>query len=379
MGGYRPLLLTERALLLFGLVSNQGYSRLEFSAECGQHSVMILQANRHALVGLAFLVLVFVGGIVAACADNGPTEVSLRFGQIGEMTVTVTAPLAFGEGRGELQQILTWGSTGPWVLKELIEYRSLPGDETLIRSEGDPRAYASAYASLITQLHQTEGARIFGVVAPELTEPCLPGLSVVDFTVWDEPSQSEITWTRCTQGSLGTLSISEAGPDLEAGRVIQATILVREFTQGPGFSSAYLGSIPFGTLDRGEDSGARLEQPRVFLSVPAGSSKAPTGWVSFWQSHQENLVALPPEVDWSQEMVLVAAVGVRSEAGDSIEVRRVLQTGESTQVSLFERIPGDFCSPASKNHYPFHIVVAPRTREPIRFSEVVTERVPCGF
>jgi len=331
------------------------------------------------MMRLAFLVPVFLGSIVAACADNGPTEVSLRFGQVGEMTVTVTAPLTFGEGAGELQQILTWGSTGPWVLNELVEYRGLRGDETLTRSEGDPRAYASAYASLITQLHQTDGVKLFDEVTPELTQACQPGLSVVNFTVWDEPSQSEITWTRCTQGSLGTLSISEAGPDLDAGRVIQAAIFVRDFTQGENFTSAYHGSIPFGTLDRGEESGARLEEPRVFLSVPAGSSKAPTGWTSFWQAHKEDFGAVPPDVNWSEEMVLVAAVGVRSEAGDSIEVRRVLQTGEGSQVSLFERIPGDFCSPASKNHYPVHIVVAPRTREPIRFSEVVTERVPCGF
>jgi len=77
-------------------------------------------------------------------------------------------------------------------------------------------------------------------------------------------------------------------------------------------------------------------------------------------------------------MALVAAVGMRTEAGDSVEVRRVLQTGEGTQVSLFERIPGDFCSPASRDHYPVHIIVAPRTLLPIAFSEVVQERVPCG-
>jgi hypothetical protein len=328
---------------------------------------------------VASVLVIMLGLSVAACGGDGPTDVSLRFGQIGEVTVTVTAPLAFGEGVGELQQILTWGSTGPWVLKELIGYRSLQGDEHLVRSQGDPRAYASAYASLITQLHQTDGVRLFNDVPPELPQPCLPGGSVVAFTVWDEPSQSEVTWTRCAQGSLGTIQTATAGPDLAAGRVIQAAILVRNFTQGENFASAYLGSVPFGTLDRGEGSGAQLLESRAFLSIPAGSAKAPTGWVAFWQAHKEDLGNAPPDIDWSQEMVLVAAVGVRPEAGDSVEVRRVLQTGEGTQISLFERIPGDFCSPASRNHYPVHIVVAPRTLEPIRFSEVVTERVPCGF
>jgi hypothetical protein len=161
--------------------------------------------------------------------------------------------------------------------------------------------------------------------------------------------------------------------------VIQAAILVRDFTQADPFVSAYVGSVPFGTLDRGEESGARLDEPRRFLSVPEGSSKAPTGWAVFWQTHKEDLGAIPPDVDWSREMVLVAAVGVRSEAGDSVEVRQIIQSGEGSVVSLFERIPGDFCSPASRNHYPVHIVVAPRTLEPIRFSEAVQERVPCGF
>jgi hypothetical protein len=325
------------------------------------------------------LVLLF-GLSVAACGDNDPIQVgNLRFGQIGEVTVTVRAPLAFGEGIGELQQILTWSSTGPWVLKEIIGYRGLEGDETLLRSEGDPRTYQSAYASLITQLHQTEGLKLFNEVDPGLPAPCLTGQSEVAFEVWDDIRQEGITWVRCTEGSLGALETAEAGPDLAAGRVIQAAILVRDFTQGEGFVSAYVGSVPFGTLDRGEESGARLDEPRVFLSIPAGSSVAPTGWTIFWQIHKGDFGAIPPDVDWSREMVLVAAVGQRGEAGDSVEVRQVIQSGEGTLVSLFERIPGDFCSPASRTHYPVHIVVAPRTREPIRFSDVVQERVPCGF
>jgi hypothetical protein len=154
--------------------------------------------------------------------------------------------------------------------------------------------------------------------------------------------------------------------------------LVRDFTQGANFQSAYLGSVPFGTLDRGEDSGARLQEPTKFLSVPEGNPNPPTGWLAFWYAHRGGTSTETPDVDWAKEMVLVAAVGVRGEAGDSIEIRRILQTGEGTQISLFERVPGDFCSPAARDHYPVHIVVAPRTLLPISFSDVVTERVPCG-
>jgi hypothetical protein len=72
------------------------------------------------------------------------------------------------------------------------------------------------------------------------------------------------------------------------------------------------------------------------------------------------------------------AVGLRGEAGDSVEVRRVVETNDGTLITLYERVPGDFCSPAARDHYPVHVIVAPRTRLPILFSEVVIERVPCG-
>jgi hypothetical protein len=175
------------------------------------------------------------------------------------------------------------------------------------------------------------------------------------------------------------LKTSGAGPDQDALRVIQAAILVRDFTEGRKFISAYSGSVPFGTLDRGEDSGARLDGPVAFFSEEEGSLDTPDGWVSFWRDHTGDPRARPPAVDWANEMVFVAAVGRRQEAGDSVEIHRVLQTGESTLVTLFERVPGDFCSPAAREHYPVHIVVAPRTMLPVRFSDLVTERFPCGF
>ncbi len=328
---------------------------------------------------LALLVLPLV---LPACDDGvTPPPDTLRFGQIGEIRVNVVAPLVFGEGIGELQQILTWGSTGAWVLREVISYRGLEGDESMRRSKGDPGAYASFYASLITQLNEFEGIKLFPLedLPPDLPEPCIDGRTRISFTIRDDVKDREITWTRCTQGTLGTLETGEAGPDLDAGRVIQAAILVRDFTQGSRFTSSYIGSVPFGTLDRGEDSGAHLEEPRVFASVPWGNPRPPTGWELFWAAHNGARHDEIPSVDWATEMVIVAEMGIRSEAGDSIEVRQILQTGDGTQVNLVERVPGDFCSPASRDHYPFHIVVAPRTLDSIRFGRVDTVRVSCGI
>lgn len=329
----------------------------------------------------SLLVLTLVAASVVACGDSqGPPIGALRFGQIGEIRVSIMAPLVSGAADGQIQQILTWGSSGSWILREIISYRGLTGDETVRRSVGDPRAYASAYASLITQLNEAAGLQLFiSDLAQGLPGECPVSWTHVSVLIWDEAREQEASWTRCTQGTLATIQTSESGPDLNAGRVIQAALLVRDFTQGSRFASAYLGSVPFGTLDRVEDSGARLSEPTVFLSIPEGNPQSPTGWESFWQTHKGGLASAPPAVDWAHEMVVVAAVGSRSEAGDSVEVRRILQTGEGTQIHLFERVPGDFCSPAAREHSPVHVVVSPRTREPVRFSDIVVERVPCGI
>ncbi len=318
--------------------------------------------------------------VVLGCGDNGTKSMpNSRFGQIGEVRITVVAPLFFGEGEGELQQVLTWSSTGAWQLREAISYRGLPGDEELKRNQGNPGTYASAYAALITQLNEAPGLKLF---IPELSQDldpeCPRGQTRVAVLIRDQLREESASWSRCATGNLSNLSLTAAGPDAAAGRVVQAAILVTEFTQGTAFRSAYFGSLPFGTLEKSEDSRAGLTRPLCFIEGAQAACQPPGQFSPVWRAHKGDPSAEPPAVDWENEMVLVAAVGKRFEAGDSVEVRRVLRTGDGTQVDLFERIPGDFCSPAAREHYPVHIVVAPRTERPIRFSEVVTERVPCG-
>lgn len=326
-----------------------------------------------AILSLALLLL--------ACGDDdGIQPGTLRFGQVGEIRVTLVVPLLFNQSAGELQQVLTWSSSGAWQLREAVSYRGLEGDQQLRQNRAHAGAYASAYAGLITQLNETPGVQLFGPeLDPALDPVCPLGRTRVLFRIRDHLRDQERTWVRCGQGSLGTLVTADAGPDPGAVRVIQAAILVRDFTQGQSFLSAYHGSVPFGTLDRNEDSGAGLMNPRVFSSTPEGSIATPPGWVDFWRAHKGDPSAAAPVVDWQIEMVLVAAVGERNEAGDSIEIRRVIQTGDGTQIDLTESVPGDFCSPAARSHYPIHIIVAPRTRQPIQFRDVVKERVPCGI
>jgi hypothetical protein len=64
-----------------------------------------------------------------------------------------------------------------------------------------------------------------------------------------------------------------------------------------------------------------------------------------------------------------------------VEVRGVLPTGPATFVRVVERIPGDFCSPVSRTHTPFHIVRTPRDPLPlpVQFITLEPELVPCGI
>lgn len=321
-------------------------------------------AKRIRILLLAWLVL--LGGC------NGGTGLdvdTLRFGQLGEIRIQLIQPLQLGVG--ELQQILTWSSSGPWRLAERISYLGILGDEQVRVSKGDPDLLAAAYAQIITQLNETTGLQLFiDELDPLLDPPCgLTGTRLI-LRIRDEARNEEITWIRCTVGDFKNISPVGAGPDPQASRVVQAALLVKAVTLGDGFVSEYEGSVPFSTLDRGENSNAPLVRP---LSFPSEA-----GWPGFWEQHTSP-GEVPPAVDFEVDQVIVAAVGLRTEAGDSVEVRRILRVGVGSLTHIRERIPGDFCSPAARNQTPFHIVLAPKTPLPMAFAEILVERVSCGL
>ena len=304
----------------------------------------------------------------AACGDdNGTGPDTLRFGLSGGITIQLETPLRFGAGT--LFQRLEWQSSGAWSVYERMSYRGLLGDETLLRSSGEPFAFVAAYVRLITTVSSVDGLELF---IPELpigiTAECGPTRTRLTFSIMDLPRDSIATWTQCADGSLSELRTLNAGPEPAAARLVMATLAARDATWGPARLSEYHGSVPFGTLARGEETMARPAAPFVVLDDAA--------WSAFWLDHSDS--AEPPEVDFDSEMVIVAAVGQREEAGDSVEVRRILQVDNGTLTHLIERVPGDFCSPVARTHYPFHIVVSPATPTPIRFADIGIEFVSCG-
>lgn len=334
-----------------------------------------IQAGPGCFVRLAVGTLLFSA---LACTDSGVTPPeNLRFGQEGEIRVQISKPLAGNSGlQGELQQSLTWNSNGPWQLFESISYRGRVGDETVEAGFGDP----GAYAALIIQLNETPGLELFTNEVDPTLDPVCPGADArVTFSIRDNLRNEEQRWVRCSPEALDALTEAGSGPDVGAARVVTAARRTRDQTVGNEFRSAYLGSIPFGTLLRGEESPVEINDPRVFMGAPTLDDDVipPTDWLDFWTSITGSS-APPPEVNWDEEMVLVGAVGLRQEAGDSVEIRRILQVESGTIVFLFERVPGNFCSPAARVHTPYHVVLAPKTRPLHRFEEPQVERVPCG-
>lgn len=307
--------------------------------------------------------------VAASGCDEGGTirPGDLRFGQLGRISVTVEAPLRLGDGR--LTEQLEWTSTGDWILEEAVSYKGLEGDRTVTRSSRSAAELSLAYASIVEQLNDIEALSLFvDELSPELIPECRPTQSRITFTMRDDARREAVTWIRCASGSLSNLTPEGAGPDPAASRVALATLLTKEATLGVRWSATYLGSVPFGTLDRGSGSRSPLTAPATFIDVG--------GFTSFWSRHAPGRA--PPSVDFGQDMVVVGIVGPRREAGDSLEIRRILQVEGGTVTEIFERVPGDFCSPASLTHVPFHIVVAPRTPIPHRFADTRVELVTCG-
>jgi len=307
---------------------------------------------------------------------------------LGEVRASVSVPLIVVEGtqssvEGELQQILTWNSTGLWQLYESVSYRGSVGDESLTRARGDATQFASAYASLITRLSDTPELKVFADgLDQDLEVDCLAdgveSRSRVMFQIRDDIRNEVARWTRCAEGTLEELTPAGAGPDRDASRVVQAAILTRDFSLGADFQSSYRGTLPFGTLAKGDDSDANLDFPLVFREGEGVNTQddPAQAFSAFWGTLEPGSPL--PEVDWSEQMVLVGTIGEVAEAGDSVEVRRVVEDLlGTTLVEIVERLPGDFCSPAARRHTPYHVVIAPLNRALVRFASPRVELVPC--
>lgn len=107
--------------------------------------------------------------------------------------------------------------------------------------------------------------------------------------------------------------------------------------------------------------------------------RTPAEWTSLWSRIVANYGPKPavPDVDFTKEMLLVAAMGTRATGGFSIEIEAVDRDSTSITASVRTRSPGKTCGTTSALTAPVAIVRIPRSTLPVQFVEerIVTN---CG-
>ncbi len=329
--------------------------------------------------------------LLAGCGDGAVDPSDRLFGEIGEIRIEVRSPLGLAVGlpgntQGAYYETLRWTSNGAWTLAERVTYDGVLGSETVRRSRLNPGELRGEYRSLVEQLTTESPLRLLGDVPQGLAPSCGVGSALtlptqITVSIHDEARDEVARWVRCSRGVLLSPNPPDwirpaiAGPDEGAARVVTAALLARTFTLGDTAPSTHAGTLPFSTLEQGEHSPAHPIEPRIFRSTQAGP---PSAFVEFWEEHA-GLDAPLPDVAWPQEMVVLAAVGLRNEAGDIVQITRVVNVGAAVRVEVLERVPGDFCSPASRAIHPYHLVIVPTVPLPAEFVAPRVERVPCGL
>ncbi len=92
------------------------------------------------------------------------------------------------------------------------------------------------------------------------------------------------------------------------------------------------------------------------------------GWKQLWQAMHGRRSPMPevPQVDFRKHMAIGVFMGTKPSGGYSVSITRVVQN-EKTAVSVREQSPrpGDMVTMALTA--PYHVVVVPRSEEPIEF------------
>ena len=271
-------------------------------ADCG--------SARRRSAGMALAVL----GL-AALRGRGHSPDAIRFGQVGEIDIVLETPI--GPGRRQRSSSgYVWASTGEWAIQEAISYGDADRRRTfrarredVDRSAGryGRRDHASQRQSRREPLRRRAGA------GPE------SGLRIRDARASSSPSTTSSARRTATGSGVrrrlaGLRSIlRRPSPEgLGAGRA-----------GGPVRSPGYRGGRRAGSSARtmpaacrsGRSTGAR--RPVRRWTLPRSSPNSRSGR-TFWAQHA-GLRPIPP-VDFDKEMVVVAMVGQREEAGDSVEV-----------------------------------------------------------
>ena len=100
-------------------------------------------------------------------------------------------------------------------------------------------------------------------------------------------------------------------------------------------------------------------------------------WRRTWAQLVGHIAPAPelPAIDFTQEMVVIAAMGQRPTAGHMIRIARVGRSSGVTYVDVISENPGPTCRAAQMITSPADVVVVPVINEPVAFVETSSVKV----
>ncbi|HEU4881924.1 MAG TPA: hypothetical protein VFT45_06760, partial [Longimicrobium sp.] len=141
-------------------------------------------------------------------------------------------------------------------------------------------------------------------------------------------------------------------------------------------------SLPEGVSPVAADARMAMPEAENPACQPASTRKVfrqEADWNGFWEfGFAEGCPrpALPAGFDWSKEMIVLASMGRRESAADSIQVQGSGVVGDSVLVVVRRITRQDGCTEPKVRVWPRDLVRIPASTRPVRFVEE-QRKLPC--
>lgn len=122
-------------------------------------------------------------------------------------------------------------------------------------------------------------------------------------------------------------------------------------------------SVTYSTIEKGTTSG--FQSPlQMFIT----SEK---DWIELWEKRQG--LGAPknthPAVDFTRDVVIVAALGAKNTGGYSIEIAKIIRTKENIEVTVRIGSPPEGTKPGGGPTSPFVLARMKKPEKPVTFKE----------
>ena len=179
-----------------------------------------------------------------------------------------------------------------------------------------------------------------------------------------------VTWRRCQE----TDPFRSRGALMRAALFLPVVALALSScaTPPPVTTSP---AIPEGATSvpiRRDDNAVSLFQGNSGMTDSARVAiRSEADWRRTWAQLVGHLSPAPelPPVDFTKEMVIIAAMGTRPTVGNMIRIARVGRSSGVTYVDVVSEIPASRCKAARRETAPADVVMVPRIDEPVAFVE----------